>query len=220
MGAPLGLFDKQILAFGNVGRHYLGSGHIGAAKASAMRDELKRFHPQVDVSASLGDALADWETIASADLVIDATGEWNVQYALNARFHDSTSSPSAILHCWISGNGAAAQALLNQRGDEFCFRCLRPDMAKPPRYPALAPHVEANIAEATCGDGAFYPYSVAAPAIAAGLATELVVGWANGKPGPRLRTIAIDSKRSIQRKPTTPTRHEDCPACGSRQEDD
>lgn len=218
--APLTLIDRQVLASGNVGRHYLGSSRIGEAKAKGMRDELRRFHPQANVTALVGDATDFWDEINAADLIIDATGEWNTQYALNNRFRAGEHNASAILHCWVSGNGAAARSFLNLSDDEFCFRCLRPNMKDQERYPALKPNVEANIAEATCGEGAFYPYSVAAPAIAAALACDVAISWANGNPGPRLRTQVLDHDRAIHRKPTMPSRHKDCPSCGSQNQDD
>ena len=218
--ASLTLIDRQLLASGNIGRHYLGSARIGEAKASALRDELKRFHPQADVQYRIDDATDVWDEIESADIIIDATGEWNTQYALNERFMAGAANAKAILHSWVSGNGAAARSFLNLRDDDFCFRCLRPNMNNQHRFPALKPNVEANIAEATCGEGAFYPYSVAAPAIAAALACDVIIAWANGKPGPRLRTQVLDHDRAIHRKPTTPSPHKDCPFCKARRTDD
>ncbi|MEM6496912.1 MAG: ThiF family adenylyltransferase, partial [Pseudomonadota bacterium] len=218
--ASLTLVDRQSLASGNIGRHYLGTSRIGEAKASALRDELKRFHPQADVRFRIDDANDVWDDVKAADLIIDATGEWNTQYGLNERFMAEDANASAILHTWVSGNGAAARSFLNMPDDEFCFRCMRPKMKGQHRYPALKPNVEANVAEATCGEGAFYPYSVAAPAIAAALACDVAIAWANGKPGPRLRTQVLDYDRAIHRKPTTPSPHNECPSCNARKSDD
>lgn len=214
--APLTLIDGQVLSPGNIGRHYLGHSRIGEAKASALAEELKSFHPQCDVRATVGNALAHKSLLAEADLLIDATGDWNTQYALNELFYEEGISANAILHCWISGNGAAVQAFLNVRGDECCLRCLRPALDSGPRYPALKPGIEANMAPATCGDGNYIPYSVAAPATAAGLACDMAIGWANDKPGARLRTIVLDHERAIERKPTSPAAHKTCPSCLTR----
>jgi molybdopterin/thiamine biosynthesis adenylyltransferase len=214
--APLTLIDGQVLSAGNIGRHYLGHSRIGETKASALAEELKSFHPQCDIRATVGDALAQKTVLADANLLVDATGDWNTQYALNELFYEDGISADAILHCWISGNGAAVQAFLNVRGDECCFRCLRPSMDAGPRFPALKPGVEANMAPATCGDGNYIPYSVAAPATAAGLACDMAIGWANDKPGARLRTIVLDHERGIVRKPTSPSAHKSCPSCLAR----
>lgn len=218
--APLTLIDRQLLASGNIGRHYLGFSRIGEAKASAVADELRRFHPLADIHYRIDDAATVWDEIAASDLIIDATGEWNTQYGLNERFMEGGGDASAILHSWVSGNGAAARSFLNLRDDDFCFRCLRPNMKDQHRFPALKPNIKANIAEATCGEGAFYPYSVAAPAIAAALACNVAIAWANGKSGPRLRTQVLDHDRAMRRKPTTPSRHKDCPSCKARKADD
>lgn len=214
--APLTLIDGQVLSAGNIGRHYLGHSRIGEPKAVALAEELRSFHPQCDIRATVGDAPAQIAILADADLLVDATGEWNTQYALNELFYEDGISAAAILHCWISGNGAAVQAFLNVSGDECCFRCLRPSMDAGPRFPALKPGVEANMAPATCGDGNYIPYSVAAPATAAGLACDMAIGWANDKPGARLRTIVLDHERGIERKPTTPSAHNTCPSCLAR----
>jgi len=214
--APLTLIDGQLLSAGNIGRHYLGHSRIGEAKASALAEELKSFHPQCDIRATVGDALAQKTVLADVNLLVDATGDWNTQYALNELFYEDGIWTDAILHCWISGNGAAVQAFPNVRGDECCFRCLRPSMDAGPRFPALKPGVEANMAPATCGDGNYIPYSVAAPATAAGLACDMAIGWANDKPGARLRTIVLDHERGIVRKPTSPSAHKSCPSCLAR----
>ncbi len=147
----------------------------------------------------------------------DATGDWNTRYALNEWFRDLSNGPGAILCCWVSGNGAAVQSFLNLREDDCCLRCLHPKMSEPPRFRPLKPGVEVNQAPATCGDGAYIPYSVAAPATAAGLACDMAIDWANDRPGPRFRTILLDPERGIRREPTSPTRHKDCPSCNRRQ---
>ncbi|WP_169801060.1 HesA/MoeB/ThiF family protein, partial [Novosphingobium naphthalenivorans] len=214
---PLFLIDRQLLSPGNIGRHLLGTAYIGMPKAEALRDELKRFHPDCDARAVSDEFAACLDVVRSADLIVDASGEWNTQCALNGQFfEDQEIKAEAILHSWICGNGAAVQSFTNLKGDDFCFRCMRPDPSKPSRYTALNPKTEAVIEEATCGDGAYFPYSVAAPSMAAGLTLEMALGVINGKPGSRLRTIVLDHKRGIERKPTTPTAHKDCPSCKAR----
>lgn len=215
--APLYLIDRQGLSAGNIGRHYLGFGHIGQTKAQGLRAELLRYHPDADIRAIEHDVFAEWKTVKECDLIIDATGDWNTQNALNEAFLNGDDvNAQAVLYSWICGNGAAAQGFLSLPQDEYCFRCLRPDPSDKWRYTALKPKYEETIEEATCGDGAYYPYSVAAPAIAAGLSMEMVLGWANGKKGSRLKTIVIDHERGVERKPTTPTRSAKCPACQAR----
>jgi len=219
--APIHLFDRQELSAGNIGRHYLGFGYIGQAKARALSDELKRFHPDTSVLPFCGDVFDDWNIAKDCDLIIDATGDWNTQNAVNAAFlKNENMDVQAVLYSWICGNGAAAQSFLSIAGDPYCFRCLRPDANKKWRYTGLNPKYEETIEDATCGDGAYFPYSVAAPAIAAGLSTEMILGWANGKVGSRLKTIVIDHERGAGRKPTTPSRSLNCPACAAKNNND
>ncbi len=219
--APLYLVDRQGLSAGNIGRHYLGFGHIGQAKAQGLREELLRFHPDADLRAIEQDVFAEWNTVKECDLIIDATGDWNTQIAVNEAFLNGDGvKAQAVLYSWICGNGAAVQSFVSTANDDYCFRCLRPDAGDKWRYTALKPKYEETIEEATCGDGAYYPYSVAAPAIAAGLSIEMILGWANGKAGSRLKTIVIDHERGVERKPTTPTRAAKCPACQARDDDD
>lgn len=215
--APLLLFDRQNLSAGNVGRHYLGTAQIGSPKASALSDELRRFHPEAKIKAVLKDVFDEWDQAMSCDIIIDTTGDWNTQNAINEWFVSAEDNPvKGVLYSWICDNGAAVQSFLSLSDDEYCFRCLRPDPMKPWRYTAVNPKFEAIVHDATCGDGAYYPYSVAAPAMAAGLATEMILGWANGKPGPRLKTVVVDHERGIDRPPTTPSASKDCPACAER----
>lgn len=219
--APLLLFDRQSLSAGNVGRHYLGTEYIGSPKASALSDELKRFHPDAKLMAFVGNVFDEWDRVKACDIIIDATGDWNTQNAINDRLlSDEDAQAESVLYSWICDNGAAVQSFLSLPGDDYCFRCLRPDPSKPWRYTAVNPKYEATVHEATCGDGAYYPYSVAAPAIGAGLSTEMIIGWVNGKPGPRLKTIIVNHERGIDRKPMTPTASKDCPACAARRTND
>lgn len=198
-------------------RRYSAALFAALPKAEALRDELKRFHPNCDARAVSDEMASCLDVVRSADLIVDATGEWNTQCALNGQFfEDEEIKAEAMLHSWICGNGVAVQTFINLKSDDFCFRCMRPDPRKPSRYTALNPKTEAVIEEATCGDGAYFPYSVAAPSMAAGLTLEMALGVTNVKPGPRLRTIVLDHKRGIERKPTTPTAHKDCPSCKSR----
>ena len=216
-GARLSLFDNQRLSEGNIGRHLLGFRDIGKEKATGLKTELERFHPQVNVDAWVENALEWWPRLADHDLVIDATGDWNVQSALNEYFLDAEDSRvGALLHAWVFMNGAGAQSFLNLRDENGCFRCLKPLFDGPWRYPAGNEKDELNLQPASCGDGAFVPFTVEAPVMAASLANRSALDWANGRSGARLRTVAVDPARGRYQKPVTPSALPQCPACGSR----
>ncbi|KQU89469.1 thiamine biosynthesis protein ThiF [Ensifer sp. Root31] len=210
----LAVFDNQLLSEGNIGRHLLGFEHLGKPKALSVKSELERFHPQVNVRAYVEDAIDRWDIVRNCDIIIDATGEWNVQAALNDLFLSTDHvRPSALLHSWIFMNGAGVQSFLNLRDGKACFRCLKPRIEGPWRYPAGNEHDELNLQPASCGDGSFVPFSVDAPVMAASLATRAVLDWESGKAGPRLRTAVVDLERGRFQKPVSPTRVSDCPAC-------
>lgn len=215
-GAKLSLYDKDLLAEGNLGRHLLGFGDIGSPKASSVATELKRFHPHLDVVGYDIDAFADWQALVRNDLVIDATGDWNVQNALNNGFMTGAGGrPNAVLHAWVFMNGAGVQSFLNLRDDYACFRCLKPIFDEPWRYPAGDESLLLNLQPASCGDGVYVPYSVDVPVIAAALANRATIDWAGGRPGQRLRSQVTDQATGKHQKWVSPTPAADCPACKS-----
>lgn len=218
-GARLHLFDKDVLSEGNLGRHLLGFGDIGKLKASAVAAELMRFHPQIDVVAHDVDALAEWRMLSRADLLIDATGDWNVQNALNEAFLSAPDKrPKALLHSWVFMNGAGVQNFLNL-GDKFaCFRCLKPELNGAWRFPVGVEQDELDLQPATCGDGVYIPFSVDVPVIAAALTSRAAVDWAGGKPGQRLRSQVTDPAKGRHQKWQSPEPSPHCPACRNRRQ--
>ncbi|MFN3169142.1 MAG: ThiF family adenylyltransferase [Hyphomicrobiales bacterium] len=219
MDARLTLFDNQYLSAGNVGRHLLGFSEIGEHKATATKSELERFHPEASVYAVEEDALAQWDMLKRHDLIVDATGEWNIQAALNDCFlKDRGEKLEGLLHSWIFMNGAGVQSFLNLGDDHACFRCLKPKFDGPWRYPAGDEKEELNLQPASCGDGSYVPFSVDASAMAASLANRAILDWAEGRPGKRLRTVVVDIERGRSQKPVSPKPSSNCPACASLRE--
>lgn len=214
--ARFSIYDTEILTEGNIGRHLLGFADIGKLKATALKAELERFHPQVEVQAFTDNAIASWPQLSGHDLIIDATGDWNVQSALNEYFlYADTEKPKALLHFWVFMNGAGVQSFLNLRDEHGCFRCLKPFFDQSWRYPAGNEKDELNLQPASCGDGSFVPFTVDASMMAASLASRAALDWANGKPGPRLRSAVVDIDRGRYQKPISPTPSAHCPACKS-----
>jgi len=211
----LKIFDSQTLAIGNIGRHLLGFSDVGRPKALAVATELRRFHPNIKVKGYPLDALNEWDDLIGMDIVLDATGDWNVQNAINHRFMHDIDRPKYLVHSWIVMNGAAAQAFINANDEYSCFRCLKPDFDKPWRFNAISPDHPLNIHPASCDEGAYIPFSVDASAIAAALANKAALDIANGNLSPRLRTVQIDFDRSQVVKPVSPQPSEHCPACKS-----
>lgn len=210
------LFDPDILTEGNIGRHLLGLDSIGQNKAHATAENVKRFHPGLDVFSYEANALDYAGLLGGHELVIDATGEWNVQCALNDWFlQDKQSKTRAVLHSWVFMNGASVQSFLNLKDQFACFRCLKPSFNGQWRYPAGDEREPLNLRPATCGDGSFVPFTVDTSVMAASLATRAGLDWINNNPGPRLRTIVVDYQRGREQKPRTPAPSPTCPACST-----
>jgi Prokaryotic E2 family B/ThiF family len=105
------IYDTDVLRPGNLGRHVLGFVDLNRPKATAMADFLRNFHPDVRIKPFQRDALHEWDALERADLIIDATGDYNVATALNHMWMMSKKDGNelAVLHAWVFGNGVAAQ---------------------------------------------------------------------------------------------------------------
>ena len=216
----LTLFDRQILTQGNISRHLLGFRNIDRSKASAVAEELRRFHPETNPAAVDDNAFAHLDQLGRHELVIDATGDWNVQSALNEWFLGRANIETrALLHGWVFMNGAAVQSFLNLDDHHACFRCLKPTFDGPWRFPAALDDEEPNVRAASCGDGSYIPFPADVPAMAAALASRAALEWANGVPSYRLRTVGTDLARSRYQKPRSPEPSPHCPACARRRQE-
>jgi len=210
------LLDNQTLEPGNVGRHYLGTSRVGEWKVEALKQELLSQFPEVNIRTSTADAEAFLANLASYHLVVDATGEEALSVALNhslvERRRDEGRTPD-MLHVWLYGNGAAGQALLVDGPQFACFKCLKPDHNGQWRFNPLKPGAAVEQTAAACGETQYIAYGVAAPAMAAALGLQLVLDWNSGSPGPRLRTVRVEKKTTVEIKDRNPKPSERCPAC-------
>jgi molybdopterin/thiamine biosynthesis adenylyltransferase len=212
----LSLYDTDKVSPGNLGRHLLGFNEIGREKAQALADHLRTFHPDISVKAFCRDATKEWSKLELSDLVIDATGDWNVASILNDMTVRSKRKGLAVLHSWVFGNGVAAQSFLNLNDGLACFRCLKTGFEGQWRYNPLKDVTSAvRQAPARCGEAGYIPFSVDAPVAAASLSIRAILDWAAGQPGQRLRTIVLDHKEGRESvKWVSPSRLDNCPACG------
>lgn len=214
------VLDNQTLEPGNVGRHYLGTTSIGESKPSALKEDLLRQFPEANILPMVTDAESFLEILAGYDLIVDATGEEALSMSINHRFvahrrdHDRTPD---VIHVRLFGNGAAAQALLVDGSEFACFKCLKPDHGGNWRFNPLKTDVAPTQAVAACGEDQYIAYSVAAPAMAAALALQLILDWNSGTPAPRMRTVRIEKKDTQEvAVDKNPDRSPRCPACGDR----
>lgn len=217
-GGSLLLLDYQQLEPGNIGRHYLGMPDIGKSKVEALKVELKRQFPDASISSMRQEAVSYLPHLHSRDVIVDATGEEALSIAINEHFLRLGREGKTIpprLHAWLFGNGAAAQALFVDGSEYACFRCLKAGHPLRWRFDPMKSGESAETTAAACGEGRFIPYGVAAPIIAAGVALQLVLDWANGDPSPRLRTMSIDKRTTKTINDKNAEKSKTCPACGA-----
>lgn len=214
--AELIIVDNQVLNPGNLGRHLLNFGDIGKNKATALADELCRFHPELNIVPINFNVKEILSRISDCDLIVDATGVETVSDFLNTEAIKTRSNqrPFHLLHVFMFGNGIAAQTYLNVSSDFACYRCLRPNLERPWRDdPRKNVTSVGDVAPASCGDGPYVPYSVDAPVMAAGLALRAVLDFFSGSPGHRLRQVTLNAKDSKPPNDKSPKPVPICPAC-------
>ena len=211
-GGQLTLIDPDVFGPSNLGRHVLGLSALGQNKASALAAELLEAVPHLKVKAIPEDALERLNELAKAHLVIDATGEEAFSIALN--HHASRRRFPPRLHVWLVGNGAAAEALLCDERAWACYKCLKPVLSGPPRFRLLKPEAEPlQRRNRGCGDALYTPYPVSRGSSAAGLALDMALDWAAGKPGPRHRVRPFATSGLFAVKDSDPKPSDQCPAC-------
>lgn len=214
-GGALCLIDHDSLETANIGRHLLGVPYLDKNKAVACREFLTAQIPHVRVDAIAENVLANRSRLLSFDLVIDATGEEALSTTINDFAVRKRPHCPPVMFVYLLGNGAAAQALFTDGKEHACLKCLKPELAKPPRFPVVAeePEVVHNVA---CGDTTYIPFPVSRAVQAAALALDVTLDWANGNPRPNFRTRVLDDKRvSHHRKDSSPAPLPQCPACGA-----
>jgi molybdopterin/thiamine biosynthesis adenylyltransferase len=199
-----------------LGRHVLGYSDLEQPKAIALAEHLGQFHPDVQIAPFHRNAVQDWSSIERSDLIIDATGDYNVATALNELRMNSKRSGDelAILHTWVFGNGIAAQSFLNLNDGLACYHCLKPIFGGSWRQsPAKDVKAPQQIAPANCGEAGYVPFSADAPTVAAALTLRAVLDWAEHQPGQRLRTVTLNHAEGNDVKWTSPKRSNSCGAC-------
>src|SRR3546814_15445045 len=122
------LVDNDHVAPVNLGRHLLNLENLGQNKAKALAAELQRFHPSVQIKAVDADAVASWLLLKNCDIIIDATGDWNVQTNLNELFVEERGTHlTALLHCWVFANDVGVPRVRHTGEPGICFRVVKHD---------------------------------------------------------------------------------------------
>lgn len=216
-GGRLDLVDDQIYAAANIGRHWLPPRQVGSWKALACAAELSAMFRSSDIRGHAEDAMERLDLLLEADLVVDATGEEPLSVALNEAVVKARGAGPSLLLVWLRGMGAAAQALFvpavaDGRG---CLRCLRARAGAWPSPDVMRAEVPLTEAPAACGEAAFLPYGVAAPAVAAGLAAHMAMEWGKGDVRLSFRTMRLDHQATLAVEDRDVPVDPACPACST-----
>lgn len=207
IGGKLTLVDMGSFEPGNLGRHRLGFNSLLMGKAEAMRDELRRVAPGIDVLAVPGDAKE--VNLEPLDLLIDATGEQGLTDWLTWKYAEKVP----FLAAWVEGAGAAVRALMKGKPELACARCVsQPPLKDQYRVFDVPPEV---IMRGHGCEGLYVPFPASASVQAAALAMEMVQAWLDGAETPSFRTRVLDQTREVNFKDCSPQRYEGCPACAT-----
>ena len=206
-GGQLTLIDMGTLEPNNLGRHRLGFPALLKSKAQAMREELQRVAPGVNIVAVCGNVKG--AELGRMNLLIDATGEQGLTDWLTWRY----ASDTPFLAAWVEGAGLAVRALLKASGEHACSRCIS-RVPLEAQYRVFDTPPEIVIKGHGC-EGLYVPFPASASVQAAALAMEMVQDWVDGAESPTFRTHVLDRSRAVHFKDCSPQRQEGCPACGT-----
>lgn len=196
----LTLVDPDFLRPENQHRHVLGAPPLVLlpSKAELLAAEIQRRYPGVDAKGltdTIGRAIARGAVDpASFDLVVSATGDSNVDRAINHQLFPRKRRP-ALLYTWLEPLGIGGHAFTSPRdASRGCLDCLftpdpcdaAPVLAN--RAAFAAPGQDFTRELAGCGN-AFTPYSSLDALRTAELATRLAIDVLRGDVGdPTLRS--------------------------------
>jgi molybdopterin/thiamine biosynthesis adenylyltransferase len=194
------LVDPDTLSRTNTSRHPLGAVHVGAKKAEALAEHIKRSFPEIRSVTALtttsDDVLASSPgVLAKCDLVVMTTGRWSSAGALN-EWHLNGGRSRPIVHGWLEPHACAAHAVvIAARGG--CLQCgfsvVGESILRVTQWPG-----DQGRREPGCG-AVYQAYGPAAVARGAALLAELALDCLRTSPAEsRVRVSAIP-RRVLER---------------------
>lgn len=189
----LTLVDPDVIAPENTFRHVLGRDAERKNKAVALKAEIERKYPYVEVNAveaHIEGALHGGSiNLSEFGLLIIATGNPTLELALNRKFYrEGLRSP--VIFTWLDPYGIGGHALLTRPGQPGCLRCLftspeEPDGVLRDRASFAAPGQEFSKDDLGCGS-LYTPFGALdaqrTAVLAAQLAVEALLGREEGSP--------------------------------------
>ena len=120
------LVDFDILKIENIQRHLLGGEYIDYPKVSALKIELSRKYPYVNIIESdkkkLKDCL-DESFLSNIDGIIIATGDPTEERFFNEELLKKSNRPWSI-YIWVEGHGVGGHAIYVHSKGLGCLNCL------------------------------------------------------------------------------------------------
>ena len=188
--SQLTLVDSDYLKPDNLGRHFLGSSYLGLNKAKALKTHLEINYKKYLINEKLNINFENFDIenfekdfFDDFDLIIDATGKFEVAQYLNEIVNEQPSEKQIpILHLWIFANGECVQAFWNDSkilsNNGGCHHCLTTLWDNDPKYyyPLKDTSREATIrVSRPCSN--YTPYSVSSSLNVVGLAIDILLAW-------------------------------------------
>jgi len=205
-------YDGDILSANNLGRHILEAKYVGEQKSTALKHKLKSIF--VGDATNIADS-GNWESelfdFRNFDIVIDATGNYQLSVEMAYQYRRSVGQRSLLLHGWVDAAGKASRSLLDDKKNA-CFRCLK-DHDLNERFPLVSNKNRKELPEIirNCGDS-YMPYSCDAAISAAGLILRSALDHVNNKTSPRFRHLSLD-KIVQNRHFSNVDQWSECPCC-------
>lgn len=209
LGSPVALYlaasgvgriaiaDADSVDISNLQRQILhGENDIGRAKVDSAKDRLAALDPHLDIIAVNArlEGTALQEQVAAADVVVDASDNFDTRFAINAACVAARTPLVSGAAIRMEGQVAVFRADLD---DSPCYRCL---------------YREAGETEQTCAEnGVLAPIVGIVGSIQALETIKILTGIGATLCG---RLLVIDGK-TMEMRTLKLGRDPDCPACGT-----
>ena len=176
----LTLVDHQLFDWPNASRHILGASASQKNKALELADTLRYDFPHltgIDGCQTKFDLSAAKliNSLPSFDLIISATGRWEVDTLLNGLQRSKVDIPP-VVYTWLEPRAAAAHALMiPQSADSACLRCGFKESGGLLLPVVNWPNDEPLLQEPACG-AVFSPFGPVELTWAHALVSEIALG--------------------------------------------
>lgn len=212
----LTLCDSQILTNQNIGRHSLGFDSLGLNKAEAIKVDLLRKRPGIDVEAIAENAESIQARFKDFHLIINATGFEPTGRRLSkilraGKWH---ATGKALLHTWVEGRGGVTRALLEDSSKSACFDCMWTysvnEEPKARHRSYSTPEWDERVSD---GYATMTPFAVSASLSSTALAIDAILAWRSDMASPRFRSRSAEGDGIKSSFSNDLLKNMNCPTC-------